>query len=127
MSYYIDGYVIPLKKDKLEEYKAMAEDAGPIWMRHGAIAYFECVGDDLAPDMGDPGIDNFPKRFQLKEDETVIFSFIIYPSREARDEINAKVMADPDMGEEKYTPETIPFDMKKMLFAGFKSIVALEK
>lgn len=125
---YVDGFVIPIKKEDVEAYRTMADDGRKVWMNHGALQYFECVGDDLNPDMGKDesgkpfDIMTFPKLTALKDDETVIFSFIIFKSREHRDEVNAKVMKEMD---EKYKDKAMPmpFDMARMTYGGFKTIV----
>ncbi len=115
---YVDGFVLPVPKAKLAEYQAIAEKAAAIWMEHGAQDYRECVGDDMAiPDML-----GFPKIAGANEDETVIFAWITYESREKRDEINAKVMADPRIAD-FCKPENTPFDCKRMAYGGFKTIV----
>lgn len=115
---YVDGFVLPLPKDKIEEYRKMAEFAGKLWMEHGALAYRECVGDDL--DVKD--MLSFTKISGAGVDETVVFAFIEYRSRAHRDEVNAKVMADPRMKD--CMPETMPFDCKRMAYSGFKTIVS---
>jgi uncharacterized protein YbaA (DUF1428 family) len=119
---YVDGFVLPVALDKVEEYRKMAEDAGKIWMEHGALAFNECMGDDLQiQDML-----SFSTVAGAKEDETVMFSFIVFRDRAHRDEVNAKVMADPRLkgcgDEDKHV-----FDFKRMAYGGFKSIVQLNK
>jgi uncharacterized protein YbaA (DUF1428 family) len=84
-STYIDAYVLVIKKDKVEKYKKMAQDGCDMWMKHGALSYRECMGHDLSPNL-----------VNLKEDETVWFSYIEYNSKEHRDEVNKKVMASWD-------------------------------
>lgn len=113
---YVDGFVIAVPKDKLDEYKKMAELGRTVWMDHGATGYMECVADDVPH--GE--LTSFPRAVQAKDDETVIFSWITYESREKRDEINAKVMADERL---KGSMENAPFDGKRMIYGGFKSIV----
>lgn len=125
---YVDGFVIRIKKSQLENYKQMANIWGRIWMKHWALQYVECIGDDLNPDMGDTPAEmgkflGFPAMTNLEEDETVIFSFITYKDRAHRDEINAKVMADPEMNNDPNMPSEMPFTMDKMAFWGFTSIV----
>ena len=117
---YIDGFVLVVPKNKLEVYREMAQKAGKIWRKHGALEYFECVGDDLSPNTGGMKILTFPEMAKAKKDEVVMFSFIVYNSREHRDEVNKKVMKDPFMKEQ---PKEMPFDMKKMCYGGFKAIV----
>lgn len=113
---YVDGYVLAVPKDKLDAYRKMAELGSTVWMEHGALSYTECMADDVP--YGE--LTSFPRAVQATEDEIVIFSFITYESREARDAINAKVMADPRL---ESPPEDMPFDGKRMIFGGFKSFV----
>ncbi len=117
---YVDGFVVPVPKDKLDEYKKMARKAGKVWMSHGALAYTECVGDDVPVGKRT----SFPQSVKLKEGEVVVFSWIIYKSRIDRDKINKKVMADPRL-EAMMDPKSLPFDGKRMFFGGFKPFVSL--
>ncbi len=118
MSQYVDGFVLPVPKDKLDEYRAMAEKASKIWLEYGALEYRECAGDDLQiPDMVP-----FTKMADAVEGDTVVFAYIVYESKEKRDEVNAKVMADPRLNE-MCGPEGMPFDCKKMGYGGFTTIV----
>jgi uncharacterized protein YbaA (DUF1428 family) len=134
MTPYVDGYVLPISKDKLTAYQAMASNAGKIWMKHGALAYYECVGDDLNPhfaeehtDGGKMKLSAFPDIMKTGPDETVIFAFVIYESREDRDAVNAKVMADPEMAAGMGEDFEMPMDPSRMAYAGFRSIVHYEK
>lgn len=120
MSVYIDGFVLPVPEARLGEYQAIAAKAGALWMEHGALQYFECAGEDLDVKGQVP----FPKLAQAKEGETVVFALIIFKSREHRDEVNAKVMADPRMNE-MCDPTNMPMDCTRMAYGGFRSIVAL--
>jgi uncharacterized protein YbaA (DUF1428 family) len=122
MTHYVDGFVVPVPTRNLEAYKQMAERAGRLWIEHGALQVWECAGDDVKPGK----VTSFPQSVQLKDDETVVFSWIVYPSRELRDSINAKVMEDPRM-KDMMDPKALPFDGMRMFFGGFKSIVELEK
>lgn len=115
---YIDGFLLPAPIDKLPEYVKMSKQAGKIWLEHGALQYFECVGDDLEID----GMLSFNKVVKPKEGETVIFSFIVFKSRKHRDQVNKKVMSDPRL---KCDPNNMPFDCKKMAYGGFKTIVEM--
>jgi alkaline phosphatase len=117
MKRYVDGFVITIPKKNVAAYKKMAADGGKLWMKHGALSYMECVGDDLQPSFGLP----FPKLTNAKKTETVIFSYIVYKSRKHRDQVNRRVMQDPGM---KEPPKKIPFDMKRMAYGGFEAIVA---
>lgn len=116
---YVDGFVLPVPIDKIEEYRLMAQKAGEIWKEYGALEYIECVADDVQP--GEHT--SFPQSVQLQEGETVVFSWIVYPSREVRDRVNAAVMADPRLKD--MSPESMPFDGKRMFWGGFRAIVAL--
>jgi uncharacterized protein YbaA (DUF1428 family) len=117
MAGYVDGFVIPIPRAHLAAYKAMAKKAGKIWREHGCVEYWECVGDDLATKHGIP----FPKLARVKRGETVLFSWIRYRNKAHRDRVNAKVMADPRIAA-MMTAET-PFDLKRMSYGGFQSIV----
>ena len=109
---YIDGFVVPVPKSKLEAYQEMARLAERVWREHGALEYREWIADDVKPGK----LTSFPQSVQLKEDEVVVFSWIMYKSRAERDEVNAKVMKDPRM---KSDPASWPFDGKRMIFGGF--------
>jgi uncharacterized protein YbaA (DUF1428 family) len=115
---YVDGFILAVPKAKLEDYKAVARTAGEVWKEYGALSYVECIADDVP--YGE--LTSFPRAVQAKEDEIVIFSWITYESREQRDAVNAKVMADPRM---KHQMESMPFDGKRMIFGGFTSFLAL--
>ena len=128
---YVDGYILQVAKDKLDEYKEMAEQAGTIWMEHGALGFKECVIEDGDPEMPEPpeGMPDFQMvKFVdmagAKDNETVLFSFIIFKSREHRDEVNAKVMNDTRM-QDACKPDDMPFDPSRMAYGGFKAIVDL--
>jgi uncharacterized protein YbaA (DUF1428 family) len=116
MAHYVDGFVLPVPKKNLGTYRRMARTAGKIWREHGALEFRECVGDDLNVKMGLP----FPRGIKTKPSETVVFSWIIYKSRAHRDRVNAGVMKDPRFAK---MPKTMPFDVKRMLYGGFKTIV----
>lgn len=113
---YVDGFVIPVPKKKLDEYKAFSTKASKLWKDRGAINYVECVGDDVQP--GE--VTSFPQAVKLKDDEVVVFSWITYKSKEDRDRINKAIMEDPEM---KQMGENMPFDGKRMFMGGFKTIV----
>lgn len=118
MATYVDGFVIPMAKKNLEAYRRMARLASKVWRDHGALEYFECVGDDLDVKFARP----FPRQLKTKPGETVIFSFIVYKSRAHRDRVNAKVMKDPRLAK-SMAGKPMPFDIKRMLYGGFKTIV----
>jgi uncharacterized protein YbaA (DUF1428 family) len=117
---YVDGFVLAVPETNLKDYKVIARKAGKIWKDHGALQYVEAVGDDLAVKFGVP----FTRMIKLKPGETVIFSFITYKSRTDRDKVNAAVMKDPRMLK-MMNDSAMPFDIKRMVFGGFKSIVEL--
>jgi uncharacterized protein YbaA (DUF1428 family) len=115
---YVDGFVLPVPKKNLESYRRMAQKAGKMWRKYGALDYKECVGDDLKPKWGVP----FPRMVKLKPGETVVFSYIVFKSRAHRDRVNAKVMKDPVMTA-GMQDMPMPFDMKRMVYGGFKVLV----
>ena len=115
---YVDGFVIPLQKYKIDLYRTVAEKACRIWKEHGALEFRECVGDDLDVKDQVP----FPQLAGTKPDETVIFSWIVFESRESRDQVNARVMADPRINE-LCDQSNSPFDFKRMAYGGFKVLV----
>lgn len=117
-SQYVDGFVLPVPRDKLAEYQVIAEQASAIWIEHGALEYRECVGDDLSTE----GVLGFPAIAGAGPDETVVFAWIVYASKEQRDEVNAKVRADPRLAD-FCKPENLPFDCKRMAYGGFRTIV----
>lgn len=119
---YVDGFVLLVPNDKLDAYREMAETAGKVWMEHGALEYRECVGDDFNAEFGK----SFTELAQPHEGETVIFSWIVYESREKRDEINAKVMQDPRI-KDSCDPDNMPFDCKRMTYGGFKTLVDMQR
>ena len=118
MAHYVDGYVLPVPKKNLQTYRRIAQKAGKIWHEHGALEYRECVGDDLTVKWGTP----FPRQMKLKPGETVVFSYIVFKSRAHRDSVNAKVMKDPSL-KTMMDASSMPFDCKRMLYGGFKTIV----
>ena len=118
MSRYIDGFVIPVPKDRIDEYRRMAETAGPIWKEHGALDYWECVGDD----MDHEGMTEFPEIIKADSDEVVIFAWAVFESREARDKANEKIVADERL-KDLMNPDNPVFDCKRMAFGGFKQLV----
>ena len=121
MPKYVDGFVLVIPKDKVEDYKKMAEDGRDSWMKHGALHYFECRGEDLAPqEMGDEKARAFTEMAGAGASDTVWFSFIIFKSKEHRDEVNAKVMAQMSEQAKEYEDMKMPFDMKKMAYGGFQ-------
>ena len=118
---YVDGFVIAIPKRKVPAYRKMAQMGKRMWMKAGALEYFECIGDDLKAAM--PGMGDFKKLAKLKAGETVFFSFIVYKSKAQRNAINKKIMA--DMANQPM-PE-MPFSMKRMAMGGFKTLVQAQK
>jgi uncharacterized protein YbaA (DUF1428 family) len=108
---YVDGIVIPVSKDKVEAYKIHARKAGEIWKEHGALAFVECIGDDVPNGV----LTSFPRAVQAKDDEVIAFSWIVYQSRAARDAVVEKVMADP-----RIKGDDMPFDGKRLIHGGFE-------
>lgn len=122
---YVDGFLIVMQTKNLAAYKKMASLGRKIWMKHGALDYKECIGDDLTPDMGPELKDplTFPKLTKAKPGETVVFSFIVFKSKAHRNAVNKKVMKDPAMSPESMKDMPMPFDMKRFSYGGFKTIV----
>ena len=122
MSNYIDGFVLPIPRNHLNEYKRVAETAAKIWKEYGALAYFEYVGEDLKLE----GTRSFPELVDAKEDEAIVFGWVVFESKEVRDLANERVAADPRMPD-LITPLTNPskliFDAKRMAYGGFQSLV----
>jgi uncharacterized protein YbaA (DUF1428 family) len=119
---YVDGYVLPIPTRNLAAYRRMAAKAAKIWREHGALEVRECVGEDLAVKKFAP-MSPFPRLLKTKHGETVVFSWIVFKSRAHRDRVNAKVISDPRLGD--FDPTKMPFDMKRMVYGGFKTIVAV--
>jgi len=119
MSVYIDGFVVPVPKGKLADYRRMARKFGALWSQHGALEVHECAADDVKPGK----LTSFPQAVKLQPDELVVFSWIVFKSRRHRDALNKKVMADPLMAQ--MDPKSTPFDGKRMFWGGFKEIVRL--
>jgi uncharacterized protein YbaA (DUF1428 family) len=118
MATYVDGFVLPIPVKNLAAYKKMARKAGKIWMEHGALAYQECLADDVKPGK----LTSFPQSVKLKADEVVVFSWAVYKSRKHRDQVMAKVMADKRLFNESMNSV---FDGKRMFWGGFKTMVAM--
>jgi uncharacterized protein YbaA (DUF1428 family) len=115
---YVDGFIVPVPKKKLQDYRRMARKAGKIWREHGAVEFRECVADDVK--MGK--WTSFPRSVKLKRDETVVFSWIGFKSRTHRDRVNAKVLQDKRLGS-MMDIKAMPFDGKRMIYGGFKTLV----
>lgn len=122
MTNYIDGFVLPVPRNHLNEYKLVAETVAKIWKEHGALAYFEFVGEDLKLE----GTRSFPEFVDAKEDEAIVFGWVVFDSREGRDLANERVAADPRMTD-LIAPLTDPsrmiFDAKRMVYGTFQSFI----
>ncbi len=120
MAKYVDGYVIPIQKTKVKDYKKLATLGRKVWMEYGALDYYECVGDALDSAWGL----SFKKLCKLKANETLVFAFVVYKSKADRDRINAKVQQDPRMQPKPGKKFVMPFDLKRFSTGGFKAIVS---
>jgi uncharacterized protein YbaA (DUF1428 family) len=124
MGKYVDGFVLVVPRGKEAEYQKMAEEGRDSWMKHGALQYFECRGDDLKQqEMGDQKSRAFADMASAGADDNVWFSFIVFESRAHRDEVNAKVMAEMDEEYAEQTSFEMPNDMQKMAYGGFEVAV----
>jgi uncharacterized protein YbaA (DUF1428 family) len=124
MAKYVDGFLLVVPANKTEEYIKMAEGGRNLWMKHGALEYYECKGDDLkAPEMGGDKLRTFPEVAGASSTETVWFSFILFESKEHRDAVNAKVMAEMHEQMKDEADMQMPFDMKRMAYGGFQAMV----
>jgi len=117
---YVDGFVVPVPKKKLQAYRAMARKAGKVWREHGALEYRESVADDVKWGKRT----SFPRSVKLKGSEVVWFSWIVYKNRKHRDRVLAKVMKDKRLAP-MMDPSAMPFDAKRMIYGGFKIVVDL--
>src|SRR5258708_4526482 len=115
MAQYIDGFIVPVPKKKLNAYRNLAKTSGKIWLEHGALEYYECVADDVKKGK----ITSFPRSVKMKGNETVFFSWVTYKSRAHRDRVLEKVMKDPRMKMDS-DPKEWPFDGMRMIYGGFK-------
>lgn len=124
MAKYIDGFVLVVPKDKEDDYKKMAEGGRDAWMKHGALEYLECRGDDLKQqEMGDEKSRAFAEMTGAKSDENVWFSFIVFNSKEHRDEVNKKVMEEMSEQFKDLDDFQMPTDMTRMAYGGFEAAV----
>jgi uncharacterized protein YbaA (DUF1428 family) len=126
MTQYIDGFVLPVPRIHLNEYKSVAEKVAEIWKEYGAIAYFEYVGEDLKLE----GTRSFIELVDLKEEEVIVFGWVLFPSKETRDLANKQVPNDPRMSElvaPLIDPKRLIFDAGRMVYGGFRSFVQSSK
>jgi uncharacterized protein YbaA (DUF1428 family) len=117
MAKYVDGFITPVPKKNLAKYLKLAKKAGKIWLEHGALEYYECLADDVKKGKWT----SFPRSVKLKSNEVVFFSWAVYKSRAHRDKVVKKVMNDPRFAEDM---QNMPFDGKRMIWGGFKTVVA---
>lgn len=125
MANYIDGFILPIPRVYVDDYKKAAEKVAKIWKEYGAIAYFEFVGDDLFLE----GAKSFIEIVDAKEDEEIVFGWVVFPSKEIRDLANKKVPEDPRMTElvvPLTNPEKLIFDASRMVYGGFKPLIQLD-
>ena len=115
---YVDGFVVPVPRKNIAAYKKIAKLAGKVWRDHGALDYRECVAEDVKVGKWT----SFPRSVKLKKGETVVFSWITYKSRAHRDRVLKKVMKDARLAD-MMNPKAMPFDMKRMIYGGFDTIV----
>ena len=115
---YVDGFVVPVPRKNITAYQKMAAKAAKVWRDHGALEVVECVADDVKKGKWT----SFPQSVKLKKGEVVVFSWITYKSRKARDRILAKVMKDKRLAD-MMDPKDMPFDGKRMIYGGFKTMV----
>ncbi len=121
MGKYVDGFVLVVPKNKIAEYKEIAKEGAEAWMKHGALEYFECVGEDLNPtSMDEPISFTFMRMAKAKSSETVWFSFIVFKSKKHRDEVNGKVMEEMKEKSGENQDMQMPFDMKRFAYGGFQ-------
>jgi len=126
MTNYIDGFALPIPQAHLDEYKSIAEEVGKIWKAYGALAYFEYAGDDLNLE----GIRSFVSAVEAKEDEAIIFGWVVFPSKEVRDLANKQVPEDPRMTElvaPLVNPDKLIFDASRMVYGGFHPLVQVKE
>jgi len=124
MAKYVDGFVLVVPKGKEAEYKKMAEEGRDSWMKHGALEYFECKGDDLKQEeMGPIKSRSFSEMTGAKEEDDVWFSFIVFESKQHRDLVNKKVMAEMDETYKEQSDFIMPFEMSQMAKGGFEVVV----
>lgn len=119
MAKYVDGFVLPIPKSKVDDYKKMARFGRKLWLEHGALDYQELIADDVPYGKET----SFPRAVNRKNSETVVFSWITFKSRAHRDKVNEKVMADERM-HAFMDPKKMPFDPSRMIYGGFKSLVS---
>jgi len=122
MAHYIDGFILPVPRDRVDEYKKVAEAVAEIWKEYGALDYSEYVGDDMSRE----GTRSFAELLAATEDQTIVFGWVVFDSREARDLANEKVAADPRMADliaPLMDASNPVFDAERMAYGGFRPLV----
>ena len=122
MENYIDGFTLPIPRKYLDEYKVVAEKVAKIWKEHGALAYYEYLGDDLQME----GIRSFPDCLNANEDDAIIFGWVVFENKVSRDQVNELVATDPRMTDliaPLIDPKKVIFNANRMVYAGFKPFV----
>lgn len=120
MAKYVDGFILVVPKKNALDYKKMATLGKKVWMKHGALDYKECKGDDLKPNMGGMPVRTFTKLTLAKPTDDVWFSYIVFKNKKHRDQVNARVMKDPEMNNPEWGDKNkMPFDMQKFSYGGF--------
>lgn len=122
---YVDGFVLSVPKKNLAVYKKMAGLMAKLCKKYGALEYKECVGEDLSPNTHGMKFLSFSQLAKPKKGEAVLFSYVVYKSRKHRDEVNKAMMNDPSMNDPKLKNMKMPFDMRRMAYGGFQTIVSL--
>jgi uncharacterized protein YbaA (DUF1428 family) len=117
---YVDGFVTPVPKKNVAKYRRVSRAFGKVWREHGAVAFRECIADDVSWGKRT----SFPRAVKQKPGETVFFSYIVYKSRADRDRVTAKAMKDKRVAG-MMNPKAMPFDAKRMFWGGFKVMVDL--
>lgn len=128
MSKYVDGFVLVVPKGKSEEYRKMAEDGRDSWMKHGALGYFECKGDDLKQkETGSDQLRSFEEMSGAENGDDVWFSFIVFESKQHRDEVNKRVYDEMNEVYAEHNEFVSPFNMSQMVYGGFEVLVEGQK
>lgn len=117
---YVDGFIVPVPGKNMDAYLEMSRQCAKVWREYGAIQYRECVADDVKVGVHT----SFPQAVKLEDGEVVVFSWIVYPSKEVRDSCNEKVMSDPRM-KDMMDPAKMPFDGKRLIYGGFEMLIDL--
>ena len=118
MAHYIDGFVLPVSRSRLDEYRHLVEAVAEIWKEYGALDYTEYIGDDLILE----GTRSFTDLVAATEGEAIVFGWVVFESRKARDLANERVVADPRMAK-LINSSNSGFEAQRMAYGGFQSFV----